>query len=265
MKSVFKIIGVFALVAFVAGCFVSVFYMFFIMPEQLLEQLNLRGEENMATVRTAILPTIFILIGELVLGFLIIGFLATNSKQQEANIIYVERRIEASKDDSKEAEILSKERNYTERLEEIRTKIEQKKSNAEKRQVAISELCLTINASIGGLFHKIINHEQRFLELVNTFAYHLPDSQRHILEFGEGVAGQVAKEGKKMILNQVPAGYLQIMSGLGSVEPTYVLVQPIMENQDVIGVLEVGSLYSFEQPEERFIEEISQLIRPFLA
>ncbi len=265
MKSVIKIIGVFALIAFVAGCFVSVFYMFFIMPEQLLEQLNLRSEENMATVRTAILPTIFILIGELVLGFLIIGFLASNSKQQEANVIYVERRIETSKEDSKEQETISKERNYVGRLEEIKKKIDSKKSNSEKRQVAVSELCLTINASIGGLFHRITNHDQRFLELVNTFAYHIPDSQRQILEFGEGIAGQVAKEGKKIILNQVPAGYLQILSGLGSIKPTHVLVQPIMENQEVIGVLEIGSLYAFEQPEESLIEEVSQLIQPFLA
>jgi hypothetical protein len=40
MKALFKLVGILAIIVFILGCFITVFYAFFLMPDELLKVLN---------------------------------------------------------------------------------------------------------------------------------------------------------------------------------------------------------------------------------
>jgi signal transduction histidine kinase/DNA-binding response OmpR family regulator/CHASE3 domain sensor protein len=57
---------------------------------------------------------------------------------------------------------------------------------------------------------------------------------------GEGLLGQVAKDGQKIVVNDVPEGYLSIGSSLGQRVPRHLLIVPAMVDGSVNAVIEFG-------------------------
>ncbi|MRW88096.1 response regulator [Pseudoduganella sp. FT26W] len=62
------------------------------------------------------------------------------------------------------------------------------------------------------------------------------------LKPAESLVAQAALERRVIRLDQVPAGYLQFSSGLGSGEPASVLLAPVDSDGEINGVLELGLL-----------------------
>src|SRR5258707_671060 len=63
--------------------------------------------------------------------------------------------------------------------------------------------------------------------------------------FGEGLVGQAAIEKKRIRVGQVPAGYLTVRSGLGESPPCELVVQPVLFEEKVLGVIELASFSPF--------------------
>lgn len=62
------------------------------------------------------------------------------------------------------------------------------------------------------------------------------------VRIGEGVIGTVAAEGVCRLLTDLPAGHLQIETGVGRTTPASLIVAPFMQADEVKGLLEVGTL-----------------------
>ncbi len=121
------------------------------------------------------------------------------------------------------------------------------------------QLVKDLNACQAAYF-KIENEADRpKLKLSSSFAYHIPQNQEVIFEFGEGLSGQVALEGKIMNLKKIPDGYVSIISGLGKASPSNMLIIPFKHNGKVNGVLELASFNEFNEEDEKFLEHISEL------
>ncbi|HEY0231688.1 MAG TPA: ATP-binding protein, partial [Dokdonella sp.] len=78
---------------------------------------------------------------------------------------------------------------------------------------------------------------------------------------GEGLVGQVALERKPIVLEQVPADYMTIHSGLGEAPPRSVIAMPLMLQDHLLGVLEFGSFVPFGGRQQRLLDELM----PFAA
>jgi signal transduction histidine kinase/HAMP domain-containing protein/CheY-like chemotaxis protein len=74
-------------------------------------------------------------------------------------------------------------------------------------------------------------------------------------EAGEGLAGQAAVERTPILINDAPAGYLQVGSGLGQAAPVSVAVLPILFEDQVLGVLELASLTRFSDVHLAFFDQ----------
>ncbi|MEZ5072923.1 MAG: GAF domain-containing protein [Bacteroidales bacterium] len=55
---------------------------------------------------------------------------------------------------------------------------------------------------------------------------------------GEGLGGQVARNGQTMVLSRLPEGYLDVLSGLGKSKPTYLALVPLMIQNQCVAVVE---------------------------
>ena len=63
-----------------------------------------------------------------------------------------------------------------------------------------------------------------------------------------------------MKVDEIPEGYLTIMSGLGSSSPKYLMIKPVTLKEEVAGVIELASFKSLSEVEEKIIEKAVKLL-----
>jgi putative methionine-R-sulfoxide reductase with GAF domain len=98
-----------------------------------------------------------------------------------------------------------------------------------------------------------------------SFAYFKAESKSVSYEFGEGLTGQVAKEGKLINISTVPEGYVTIISGLGNSSPKHLMIVPIKLENAVVGIIELASFKTFTKADEDFLNELSPLLGNLLS
>ncbi len=126
---------------------------------------------------------------------------------------------------------------------------------------AISNLVKYLDAASGGFF--ILNKptdEEPYLEMIANFAYERSRSERKKISIQEGFVGTVYQSKKILKIDNVPASYLQIKSGLGSAPPRYLVLVPILQQKTLLGIIEVSSFSEFKDYEFEFLENITQSI-----
>lgn len=110
---------------------------------------------------------------------------------------------------------------------------------------ALSQICHRIEASQATAYRAIRTEEYAYLEMFASYAYHAPEGEAVTYRFGEGLAGQVAKRGERIVIDAIPEGYIEIFSGLGKATPTHLMILPVKYEEEVVGVVEVASFRKF--------------------
>jgi signal transduction histidine kinase/HAMP domain-containing protein/ActR/RegA family two-component response regulator len=73
---------------------------------------------------------------------------------------------------------------------------------------------------------------------------------------GEGVVGQVAASGHRVLVEEVPPGFLPIRSGVGAATPGAVVVLPVLFEGRALGVIEFGTVGRFLDLHLTFLERL---------
>jgi CheY-like chemotaxis protein/CHASE3 domain sensor protein/putative methionine-R-sulfoxide reductase with GAF domain len=121
-------------------------------------------------------------------------------------------------------------------------------------QSAIEQLCSYINAQVGALY---ISNNGR-LEL--TGAYALPAETPGTLIVGEGLPGQAAAQKKQILFKDIPHNYFRIKSATGEAAPKEIVCIPLLANDELHGVIEIGSLKSFSVIELDLLNRLGETI-----
>lgn len=130
---------------------------------------------------------------------------------------------------------------------------------AERPSALLSHLAKELSAVQGAYYKATTLEGKRFLKLSESYAFHLPDSEELMYEFGEGLCGQVAKDGQTIRLKEVPVGYITALSGLGKTTPSHMVITPIKsESGEVKAVLEIAAFSPFSEADERLIVSTAQ-------
>jgi signal transduction histidine kinase/HAMP domain-containing protein/ActR/RegA family two-component response regulator len=88
---------------------------------------------------------------------------------------------------------------------------------------------------------------------IATYGFERGGLARFVL--GESLAGQSALERKRILIEDVPPGYLTVGSGLGMTSPINVVMLPILFEDQVLGVLELASLHEFSDAHLAFFDQ----------
>lgn len=110
-------------------------------------------------------------------------------------------------------------------------------SNVKKNQfeTALWALCNEFQLSQGLIYR--LNNE--ILNLEATFAFIGDKNLIENIELGVGITGQAAKNKEMIYIQDVPKGYLKVVSGLGEAYPDYVLIAPIKNEINLFGMVEL--------------------------
>jgi signal transduction histidine kinase/CheY-like chemotaxis protein len=129
-------------------------------------------------------------------------------------------------------------------------------------QLIISEVTPVVSAQHGALF--LVEHGSELddaeLRLVASYGYRARKGRRDRFALGEGLIGQAAIEGKPIRLTDVPADYFKIASALGEAAPGHIVVMPVMFEEQVLGVIELGALRPFTQVNQAFLDQLTDTI-----
>ncbi len=255
MKSLYNKLYIVATASFVLGMFFSA-YNLYNLPVK-LERASGKIDLTLISEISPVLKQTYFIIGVTLFmglgGIFLALYLLSNAKASE-KIVYVENGNSQNKKQQKEINddktLLAKE------VKEIQSGAENLKDQKVKFEKILSALCKKIEASQGIVYQVQQEKNKRFIELFATFAHAIPDSETLRYEFGEGLSGQVAKEGKKINVKDVPQGYITIISGLGVASPNHLAILPIMVSGKVAYVVEIASFQEISTSDEVLIAEV---------
>ena len=97
-------------------------------------------------------------------------------------------------------------------------------------------------------------------QLTLLAGYALSEAHARHYRLGESLIGQCALEGKKILLIDVPEGYMHISSALGHAPSHNVIVLPVLFEGEVKGVIELASFNRFSQTHEVFLDQLMESI-----
>jgi len=114
-----------------------------------------------------------------------------------------------------------------------------------------------LDAQIGALY---IVLEDKALHLIGNYAYNPSKGVQRRFVLGEGMIGQAALEMKSIVVTCVPDDYIHITSGLGGAIPSNLLIHPVIFDNNLKGVIELGFFFKISNEAITFIEQAGESI-----
>ncbi|MFJ4690694.1 HAMP domain-containing protein [Streptomyces sp. NPDC088766] len=127
-------------------------------------------------------------------------------------------------------------------------------------ELIMDELVPLVSAQYGAFYLAEEGAKGPELRLVGAYGYPDDDSRPTRIPFGRSLVGQAARSRRTIMVDDLPAGYVVVSSGLGSVEPSALVLLPILFEGQVLGVIELASVTAFKEIHRDFLEQLRETI-----
>lgn len=122
-------------------------------------------------------------------------------------------------------------------------------------QSILSHLVPFTNAQVGAFY--LVSSDKK-LQRISGYALPEVGGNEKPIKFGVGLIGQVAIEKRTLLIEDVPSNYFnKIQSTFGELIPRSLLICPILYENEVNGVIELGSLHPFTEHQRAFLSHVS--------
>lgn len=122
-----------------------------------------------------------------------------------------------------------------------------------------------LNFKVGAFYVTYSDKDTHKIKLEGCYAYDRTKQLEQTIEIGHGLVGQAYLEKESMYLDTVPAGFIQIASGLGNAKPSSICVIPLVQNDKVHGIMEFASFNKISDVEKQFLEAATESISSVLS
>jgi len=127
-------------------------------------------------------------------------------------------------------------------------------------RIILSELSPLVNAQQAVFYIASDAGADAQLELLASYAHQKSKQVPKKLAFAEGLIGQCAVDKKRILLADVPSGYVRIGSALGSATPLNLVILPVLFEGEVKAVIELASLSQFSEIHLTFLDQLTDSI-----
>jgi len=145
-------------------------------------------------------------------------------------------------------------------LEDFTQALGKARNEKDLAQKALQTLCKQVDAGQGAFYVAGESEGKRQVRLQAGYALNLAEGTELSFDFGEGLVGQAASQGQSLYVDEVPEGYIKIISGLGSASPRYLFLAPIKREQNTLGVIEVATFLPLSDTQRKYIEQCATLV-----
>lgn len=181
--------------------------------------------------------------------------LMVSMRYKKEVIVFRDRAEDISKTDSAETSDKT-----TISLDGVKSSLNQARNSKDTIQAGLHAICKQLDVGQGALYLLGEDDNKKKIELKTGYALNMGESTVISYELGEGLIGQSAAGGRTLYIDDVPEGYIKILSGLGSASPRYLLIVPMRNKEQILGVIELASFTSISEDQRKFVEESAQLI-----
>ncbi len=260
MKAVYKNLALILSLIFTLSI-IGLAYYLYIFPERIANETSLISLMDIPQLQP-VLTELYIFCGlSLAIGFAaLLLFIFSRTSNDDSNVVYIEKFKDKEKNQSEGKQTDDKATAIDVELEEITTAVEKEEDAHKKADLLLSMLAKKLEASQGAIYKAGKEENRNIISLHASYAFVLPESQTVSYEFGEGLAGQVAKEQKLVNISDVPKGYISILSGLGEAKPAHLIICPIKKDNQLLGVAEIASFKKFTTHDEKLVESAVHLL-----
>jgi len=102
--------------------------------------------------------------------------------------------------------------------------------------------------------------DQNTLRLIKAYGANETITARPTISREHGIIGRVIHQGRALMVNDLPAGYLKISSGLGEADAVGVVATPIYFETELLGLIELGRHRPFTAKEEQLLDRVMENI-----
>ncbi|MGW5330840.1 HAMP domain-containing protein [Streptomyces sp. NPDC004014] len=127
-------------------------------------------------------------------------------------------------------------------------------------ELIMDELVPQVSAQYGAFYLAEDGKSGPELRLVGAYGRPEEDERPARIPFGRSLVGQAARSRRTIAVDELPPGYVTISSGLGQVEPTALLLLPIVFEEQVLGVIELASVTRFTPVQRDFLQQLVDTI-----
>jgi putative methionine-R-sulfoxide reductase with GAF domain len=230
-------------ILFIAGIGVSLYYIY-----SLPHSLRLASGYQPEFLPVYVVTALTFLVG--------VAALVWSLRYKKEIIVFRDKIIDAAEIKREEAEQAGR---TTINLDNIKATLNAA-SQKEALNGALNAICKQLDAAQGALYLSKEKDGKRIVELSGGYALNRGESSVLSYEYGEGLVGQVAVTGQTLFIDEVPEGYITVISGLGAASPRFLLVVPVGTKEKVLGVIEIASFVRATEDQRKFVEESAQLM-----
>ncbi len=121
----------------------------------------------------------------------------------------------------------------------------------------LSLLAELLDVQLGVLY--VAGADDTFV-LTGTYAYDVRKINQTDIKKGEGLIGQAIVEQRTILFTDPPKDYVYIQSGLGKIAPNNILISPLVYQDKVIGVFELGTSGRMNKLQIDLVKQITESI-----
>ncbi len=128
-------------------------------------------------------------------------------------------------------------------------------------KMLLSEMAPLINAQ-NGVIYLVEAVPEAHLELLSAYADSSDETDGHPAQIavGDGLIGQCAADGRRVLITEVPSNVVPIRSGMFKVNPANIIVLPVLFEGQVKAVFEFASVSVFTPLQVSFLDQLTASI-----
>src|SRR5690606_35846506 len=124
-------------------------------------------------------------------------------------------------------------------------------------QMLLAELAPLVNAQQGIMY--VMDYDERgpVLKQLASYADTLEGSEPRRYALREGLVGQCAADGRRILTYDIPPDSIHLRSGLIGVRARNLIVLPVLYEGQVKAVIELASVHEFTASHLAFLEQLT--------
>lgn len=197
----------------------------------------------------SILPAIF--------SAALIFWISSHEINKQVIVKKVEKATSESEEENKEDEDTPTSEEMNEADNELRTSILsvlKGQDSPESLSDALLKVMSKAFSAVQSMVFIYSREDEKFYP-AGSYAFY-SDKPVKPFGYGEGINGQVAKNQELLLIDNVPEGYITVLSGLGNSSPKHLAVFPIIFEGKTIAVFELASFGSFPDNFEQLYKSV---------